>query len=316
MELGQLRALREVQVRGSIAAAALALNVTASSVSQQISALQRAAGTALTHKQGRRTALTPAGLALCRATVDVEIALARADAAVGSFRENASESIAVAAFHSAALALFGPLEETLRADGGPPVQLVDADVAQQDFAALAADYDVVIAHRLPNSIPWPATVHVTPLAHEPLDLAVGAGHRLAAHKSVHPRELRGERWVSVRRGFPLEGAIEMIGTLAGEEVHVVHRINEFFVAASLVERGDCVALMPRYTVNRNNFANLVLIPLREPQLGREIDILTRPEALERAGVVQVIAALRLRMAELLDANTVSRTDSVEACPSP
>ncbi|MEO6530060.1 MAG: hypothetical protein ABI563_01245 [Specibacter sp.] len=29
----------------------------------------------------------------------------------------------------------------------------------------------------------------------------------------------------------------MIGMLAGEEVVVAHRINEFFVAASLVERG-------------------------------------------------------------------------------
>ena len=316
MEQGQLRALREVQARGSIAAAALALNVTASSVSQQISALQRAAGTALTYKQGRRTALTPAGLALSRAAVDVEIALARADAAVGAFRESTTETIAVAAFNSAALAFFGPLEQALRASGGPPVQLVDADVAQQEFASLAADIDVVIAHRLPNSAPWPGTVHVTPLAHEPLDLAVGAGHRLAAHKSVHPRELRGERWVSVRRGFPLEGAIEMIGTLAGEEVHVVHRINEFFVAASLVERGDCVALMPRYTVDRNTYPNLVLIPLQEPQLGREIDILTRPEALERAGVAQVIAALRLRMAALLAANAAAPADSVEPCPSP
>lgn len=108
MELGQLRALREVQARGSIAAAALALNVTASNVSQQISALQRAAGTALTYKQGRRTALTPAGLALSRAAVDVEIALARADAAVGAFRESTTETIAVAAFNSAALAFLGP----------------------------------------------------------------------------------------------------------------------------------------------------------------------------------------------------------------
>lgn len=300
MELGQLRALRELQARGSIAAAAAALHVTASSVSQQLSALQRTAGTALTYKAGRHTALTPAGLALCRAAVDVEIALARADAAVGSFRNSAAETFTVAAFHSAALAFFGPLEQALQAAGGPQVHLADADVAQQDFAALTADYDVVIAHRLPNSAPWPASVHVTALAHEPLDIAVGAGHRLAAHTSVHPKDLRGERWVSVRQGFPLEGAIEMIGTLAGEEVVVAHRINEFFVAASLVERGGCVSLMPRYTVSRHAFPGLVLLPLREPRLGRRMDILCRPEAMERTGVVQIITALKELMAELLE----------------
>ncbi|MHA7271172.1 LysR family transcriptional regulator [Arthrobacter sp. HLT1-20] len=298
MELGQLRALREVQARGSIAAAALALHVTASSVSQQLSALQRAAGTALTYKAGRRTALTPAGLALCRAGVDVEIALARADAAVDVFRENTAESLTVAAFHSAGLAFFGDLEQTLLANGGPQLHLFDADVAQQDFAALTAEHDVVIAHRMPNSEPWPGWVQVTPLAYEPLDIAVSAGHRLASLTEVQPTDLRGERWVSVHKGFPLAGAIEMIGTLAGEEAVVAHRINEFFVAASLVERGDCVSLMPRYTIKRKHFPHLVVVPLREPRLGRRIDILTRPEAMERAGVAQVITTLQVLMAEL------------------
>lgn len=300
MEISQLRALREVHDRGSIAAAAQALEVTASSVSQQLTALARKAGTALTYKVGRRTALTAAGLALCAATVEVEIALAKADAAVSSFRESAVEPVSVAAFHSAGLAFFGPLERALRDGGGPTVRLFDQDVAQKDFATLAADFDLVIAHRMANSAPWPNTVTATELAYEPLDVAVNVRHRLAQRKSVKPADLLGERWISVHRGFPLEGAIEMIGSIAGEEVEVVHRINEFFVAASLVEEGDCISLMPRYLVNRRYFADLVLLPLREPLLGRRVDILARPEAMERAAVVQVISVLQHIMGELLD----------------
>ncbi|ALE93349.1 hypothetical protein AOC05_15145 [Arthrobacter alpinus] len=299
MEIGQLRALREVQARGSIAAAALALHVTASSVSQQLSALQRKAGTPLTYKLGRRTALTPAGLALCRATVEVEVALARADAAVDSFKDSVGEPVRVAAFHSAGLAFFGPLEARLADDAGTSLRLYDQDVAQDEFVALTADYDVVIGHRLPNSPAWPDTVAVTTLAFEPLDIAVGAGHRLAGRASLGPVDLRGERWVSVREGFPLEGAIEMIGTLAGEEVDVAHRINEFFVAASVVESGRCISLMPRYTVSAEHFPRLVCIPLREPALGRYIDVLTRPEALERAAVQQVLVGLGAVMAALV-----------------
>ncbi|PYI68177.1 LysR family transcriptional regulator [Arthrobacter livingstonensis] len=305
MEIGQLRALREVQARGSIAAAATALHVTASSVSQQLSALQRKAGTALTYKQGRRTALTPAGLALCHAAADVEVALARADTAVERFAADAEAPVSVAAFHSAGLALFRRLEEAVAGSGGPRLALSDEDVAQQDFAALAADYDLVIAHRLANSPPWPATVHATALALEPLDVAVGAGHRLARRRSLVPADLRGEQWISVHRGFPLEGAIEMIGTLAGEEAAIAHRINEFIVAASVVERGSCVSLMPRYTVNRQYFPQLVLVPLRMPKLGRHIDILARPEALERTGVQLVIRALQGVMAELMDAGALA-----------
>lgn len=314
MELGQLRALREVQARGSIAAAAQALHVTPSSVSQQLAALARKAGTPLTHKVGRRTALTPAGLALARAAVGVEVAIERAESAVAQFRADTAVPVRLAAFHSAGLALFGPLEGQVSDDGGPPLRFHDQDVAQQDFPALTAKHDLVIAHRLPNSPPWPSTVHVTSLTFEPLDVAVGANHRLARRRSLSPADLRGEEWVSVRRGFPLEGAIEMIGTLAGEEAIIAHRINEFFVAASVVEAGRCVALMPRYTVNRAYFPKLVLKPLmvgsgpvklgasRRPgvlPLGRHIDILARPEAMERAGVRQVVAAVSHIMTELV-----------------
>ncbi|MCQ9163770.1 LysR family transcriptional regulator [Arthrobacter sp. STN4] len=304
MEIGQLRALREVQARGSIAAAAQALHVTPSSVSQQLSALQRKAGTALTFKQGRRTALTPAGLALCRAAADVEVALARAETAVQRFADDAGAPVSVAAFHSAGLALFRTLEQAVAESGGPRLALSDEDVAQQDFATLTADYDVVVAHRLANSPGWPATVHATALAFEPLDVAVGAGHRLARRKSLVPADLRGEQWISVHRGFPLEGAIELIGTLAGEEAAIAHRINEFFVAASVVERGSCISLMPRYTVNRMHFPQLVLVPLRTPRLGRHIDLLARPEAMERTGVQHVIRALHTVMAGLADAGAL------------
>ncbi|WP_427015818.1 LysR family transcriptional regulator [Pseudarthrobacter sp. P1] len=299
MELGQLRALRELSERGSIAAAARALHVTPSSISQQLSALARRAGTPLTFRDGRRTALTPAGLALARAAVGVEVAMERAESAVGSFRHDARAQVRVAAFHSAGLALFRRLAAEFVHDGGPQLMLGDADVAQQDFPSLVADYDLVLAHRLPNSPPWPDSVAVVPLAFEPLDIALARSHPLAAKQTLVPADLRGVEWVAVRQGFPLQGAIELIQTLAGEEAVVRHRINEFFVAASLVEGGGLAALVPRYTVARQLFPALVLRPLAAPVLGRRIDILARPEALERGGVAQVVAALRTIMAAVI-----------------
>lgn len=289
MELGQLRALREVQLRGSIAAAAQALHVTPSSVSQQLAALQRKANTPLTRKQGRRTVLTPAGVALAAAAVDVEIALAKAQSAVDEFAESSSNPVSVAAFNSAGMAYFGPLEHALK---GIDLRFVDADVEQHAFPELTQDFDVVIAHRLPGSAPWPNTVTATKLIFEPLDIAVSTSHELAACEQLLASDLVGQRWISVHSGFALAGVIEFLGTLAGKEATIVHTINEFFIAASLVAAGNCISFMPRYTVAREQFPQLKLIPLREPQLGRNIDVLTRPEARERASVRAVIAALK------------------------
>jgi DNA-binding transcriptional LysR family regulator len=288
MELGQLRALRELRDRGSIAAAAAALRVTPSSVSQQIAALQRGSSAPLTRKEGRRTTLTDAGLALASAAVGVEVALERARQAVREFQAEPAGAVTIAAFHSAASALFARLLAAFADPRGPRLRLSDEDVAQEDFPALTARHDLVIAHRLAGSAPWPASVAVEPLLFEPLDIALGAKHPLAGRRSLTPDELRGESWVTVHEGFPLEGALASL--LGASEVRIDHRINEFSVAASVVAASGCLALMPRYTMPRH--PGVVLRPIDGPLLGRQIDCLVRPETRERANVRLVLARLK------------------------
>lgn len=292
MELGQLRALRELGEKGSIAAVAAALHVTSSSVSQQLSALQRGVAVPLTYKEGRRTALTDAGRALAMAAVEVEVALERAGQAVTQFQSEPQGVVAVTAFHSAALALFGPLLAKLNALGQPGVTLSDFDVAQESFPALTQDHDLVIAHRWTGSPPWPRSVRVEPLLFEPLDLVIRKDHRLAVKDFIEPEDLSGETWVAVHQGFPLENAIEQIAGIGGSEARIGHRINDFFVAAAVVAASDCVALMPRYTTDMQHHPDLLLRPITRLGPGRHIDCLGRPETLERANVKTVLAQLR------------------------
>jgi DNA-binding transcriptional LysR family regulator len=312
MELGQLRALRELGDRGSIAAVAAAMHVTPSSVSQQISALQRQSPAPLTCKDGRRTALTDAGRALAAAAIDVEVALERAGQAVARFQGDPAGTVSVAAFHSAGLAVFGPLlgaiangsttssattssavtSGVITSNAQLHVSLSDFDVAQDDFPSLTSDHDLVLAHRLVGSPPWPSTVRVVPLLFEPLDIAVRRDHRLAGKASIEPADLRDEEWVAVHEGFPLEQAITVIAGIGGSEAHIRHRINEFLVAAAVVSASGCIALMPRYTTNLRDHPDLVLRPLAHPGLGRYIDCLARPETLERANVIRVLSQVR------------------------
>ena len=298
MELGQLRALRELGDRGSIAAVAAALHVTPSSVSQQISALQRTSPAPLTFRDGRRTALTDAGRALAAAAIDVEVALERAGQAVARFRGDPSGTVSVAAFHSAGLAIFGPLIAATSGPNEPRVTLSDFDVAQEDFPGLTSDHDLVLAHRLVGSPRWPASVRVEPLLFEPLDIAVRRDHRLATKAEIEPADLRDEEWVAVHEGFPLEQAIAVIAAIGGNEARIAHRINEFLVAATVVSASGCIALMPRYTTDLRDHPDLVLRPLTGPGLGRYIDCLARPETLERANVTTVLERVRAIATEL------------------
>ncbi len=293
MDTRQLAILRELNDRGSVTAVAEALFITPSAVSQQLAALQRNVPVALTQRRGRTLALTKAGQALAAAATDVATALARAEAAVDAFLEDPRGPVHVSAFSSAATAFFPTLLRAA-ADGGPPVVCAELDVTQSHFPPLCAEYDVVLAHRLDHSPPWPATVSVTHLLHEPLDIAIPAEHPLASQHVVTLAEVSGQPWIAVHEGFPLIAPLEAIAAASARPMTIAHRINDLTVAASMVIAGAGLALMPRYTAPAQS--GFVLRPLRDINLARHVDALVRPERIFRSTVTTVLAGLT-RVAE-------------------
>src|SRR4051812_31557965 len=81
MDAGRLRLLREIALRGLIAAASRSLGLTPSAISQQMTVLERETNAALLHRSSRGVTLTGAGEALvARAGELVEVLTsARAD---------------------------------------------------------------------------------------------------------------------------------------------------------------------------------------------------------------------------------------------
>jgi DNA-binding transcriptional LysR family regulator len=286
-----LMLLRELGERGSVAAVARAVHITPSAVSQQLNTLQRTARVPLTERRGRRLVLTDAGRALAAAAVEVMTALDRAARAVGDHLDAPGAPVSVAAFHSAGMTWFAPLITRLAEIGGPPVRLADEDVAHADFPALVGDYDLVVAHRLAHSPPWPADrLTVIPLLSEPLYVAMSAGHPLATRETLVAADVGGWPWISVHDGFPLTGVLTAIAAAAGRPLEIRHRINEFTVTASVVAAGEVLALLPGRTTDPD--PRLVLRPLADMPAARQIDVLTRPETLHRAAVRTVLGTLR------------------------
>ncbi|GAA3555775.1 LysR family transcriptional regulator [Microlunatus spumicola] len=295
MDVRQLAVLRELGDRGSVVAVAEALFITPSAVSQQLAALQRNVPVALTQRRGRTLVLTDAGRALSAAAVDVAAALAHAEAAVDAHLEDPRGPVRVSAFSSAAAAFFPPVVRAAAA-GGPPVVCAEHDVAQARFPALCADHDVVLAHRLDHSSPWPATVSVTHLLREPLDVALPADHPLAREPRVTADQVSREPWIGVHEGFPLLAPLEAIAAAAGRPMIISHRVNDLTASASLVAAGAGVALMPRHTAPPRT--DVVLRPLADMDLARHVDALVRPERRFRRAVTTVLDVLVRAAGEL------------------
>jgi DNA-binding transcriptional LysR family regulator len=290
VEVRQLQVLRELGELGSVRAVAEALLITPSAVSQQLQALQRSVGVALTRRDGRTLALTEAGAALARAAVDVESALARAAELADELAQTPRGTVTVAAFNSAARAFFPPLLTAFPAGGPVRVSLTDEDVEQAAFAPLTAYYDVVVAHRFLHTPVWPPGVRVSRLLVEPLDVALPAGHPLTRRRAISAAAAARQPWIATHEGFPVGAIVDALATVAGHPVEVVHRVNEYTVAAELVRAGAGLALLPRWTTPPPD--GVVLRPLDGVRSARRIDALIRPESVARAAVRSVLAELR------------------------
>ncbi|MDQ4213034.1 LysR family transcriptional regulator [Microbacterium capsulatum] len=298
MQLQQLQILRELGALGSVTAVAEALRVTPSAVSQQLAALQRGVRAPLTRKQGRTLVLTPAGEALAEAGAAALEAMAAARTAVEEFETAEGGEVTVSGFLSAAQALFGPLIRELGSGPDvPAIRFTDEDVAQSEFPALTARYDLVLAHRMEHSPPWPKTgIRVVTLAAEPLDVALAPDHPLAKRSSLYPADVVGERWVTSRAGYSPDDVLRTISAVTNRPAEIVHRINDYGVAASVIATGDVIGVLPRYTSAVAD--TVVRRPLQYVSTNRMIDLLARPENLRRRAVRLVADALVRVMGEL------------------
>jgi len=292
MELHQLRILRELADLGSVNAVAKALFVSPSAVSQHLAQLQRGFPAPLTQKEGRRLVLTAEGKLLAAAAATVASTLAEANAQIRTVDQDRDVPIRIAGFHSIGQTVFAPLL-TVPQGQLPPLHFSDEDVSQQDFPALTSTYDLVLAHRMPHTAPWPEDrIKVIPLAFEPLDIAIHQDHPLAKFDQLSPAQVINERWVVSRPGYSPADVLETIAALAGKAPRIEHRVNDYATAAALVEAGDCLGILPRFTVRKTIDPSVTLRPIKGLDSGRQIDLLLRAEHLHRSTVKDVIEAIR------------------------
>ncbi len=302
MDPAALATLRAVRAHGGVTAAAAVRHLTPSAVSQQLAALQREVGLALTERVGRGVRLTPAGDALADAALEVAVALERARAACDAFVASPAGTVTVSAFASGAKLLLPGLLDRVAALDGITVECADEDVAQDRFVALTDRFDVVVAHRPDGGPGWGADVVVERLLREPLDVAVPVDHRLAHAASVAPADLVDVPWIAVREGFPVARVLDELTVRTGAEPRVVHRINDFHVVEALVAAGHGVSLLPRYSTRTGPGSGLRLVPLRDVRAGRLVEALLRPDRAQRVAVRRVLGELQT-LAAAVEAST-------------
>lgn len=288
MDVERLRLLRELAERGTVHAAALAMSLTPSAVSQQLKILQREAGVSLLEPDGRRVRLTDAGRVLVARTDEVLAALDRARADMEGYRTTPRGSVRVAMFPSGAAMLLAGLI-TRAAAIGVEVLGRDLDQPAANAPALLADFDVVVVHRDDrDTSSLSPRVDTTVLLREPFDVLLPPRHRLAGRPKVALRELADESWIGVEGGLVVDDVLRSLGAVSGVQPRIVQRVNDFRVVEELVLAGVGIALMPRYVLVARD---LVRAPLGGVRAARRIEAVTRTGAATRPAVAAVVELL-------------------------
>lgn len=293
MDFKRLRILRELADRGSVGATAEALRVTPSAVSQQLKTLQDELGVVLVEKSGRGVRLTEAGLAMAGAAADVSTAMARAEATIDIYRRGWQTRVKAAFFPSAAEMFLPGLLHRVKAVEGLRFEAHFEDPGVAGFAALAADYDIVLAHSVDGPDVFARKgLQVIPLLDEPLDVAVPADHALAGKAALGAEDVIGYPWMGVPEGFPFDTVLRQIEMQADAPAVRAQLFPDLRVLEALVSAGHGLSLLPRYTALKNQGKGFVLRPLRGVKASRSVVALARPEAAARTTIQQVLGMLK------------------------
>lgn len=289
MDVERLRLLRELADRGTVAAAAQAMSLTPSAVSQQLKTLQREAGVELLEPAGRRVRLTEAGRVLVARTDDVLAALDRARAEMDAYRTTPRGTVRVALFPSGAAMLLAGLI-TRAADHGIEVSGRDIDRPAADAPALLADHDIVVVHRDErDTAAWNPRYEARILLREPLEVVLPPGHPLADQDGVTLAQLAEQPWIGVEGGLMVDDLLRSLAVISGVQPRIVQRVNDFRVVEELVLAGIGVALLPRYVLTARQ---VVRRPLAGVRIARRIEAVTRAGADARPAIATVLDLLQ------------------------
>lgn len=297
LELRRLRLLHELHQRGTIAAAAQALHLTPSAVSQQLSLLEREAGVPLLQKAGRGVRLTDAGLVLAEHADALLARTRQAEADLAQAAGTVAGRVRIAGFQSALIRLVIPAMERL-ATTAPRlrIELVEAEPEHALPRLARGDLDVVLGDEWHHQAwPLPAGVVRDELLADPVYVVLPEAHpqaRAGAGK-VSLAELRDEVWVGGHADMGWESVIETTcQTLGGFTPDLRHRVNDATVATALVASGQAVTMLPDFVLTTKPRAGIAIRRMREGDVTRRIFAATREVDARRPSTRAVLDALR------------------------
>jgi DNA-binding transcriptional LysR family regulator len=297
LDVRKLIMLEAVMAEGSIAAAARRLQYTRSAVSQQISALEAEAGTALIDRAGNRITLTPAGRALVEHAERILVELRSAEATLAGAGMQITGLLRVGIpFREGPQIMSRALTEIRHRF--PDMEIRLAAISDDDGAdAVHRDQlDMAIVSRYGNAREKPmAGLREWTLGHDPLRLCVPPNHPMAGAAGCAMTELADEPWVMCP-GTSLGRLVRSMCIAAGFQPRVGATVHDVGTAIGLVGIGWGITIAPELTPTGT--ASVVRLPIAGIDTVRYSVLIVRDGEHLSPRMAATISAVRSVSAEL------------------
>lgn len=292
----RLRVLLAVRDHGSVAAAARALSVTPSGVSQQLGKLEHEAGHALTTRDGRSIRLTNAGVVLADRAERMVADLREAERELADLDREVLGPLRIGSLGSSIRLLVAPALANLTADY-PRVRPSVHDGESLEHLPLlqAGKLDLIVGERWPDmpSV-MPARIEHHVLLEEEVHVALATNHPFADRAVFELADAADLAWVSCPES-DIRNAL--VAALASQHIEprLDYNIVELPTQAAIVRAGLAAALMPAISIGTVP-DGVVTRPL-DPPLTRQIYVAWRRGS-DRPVVRAFVRAVRAVAAEL------------------
>jgi DNA-binding transcriptional LysR family regulator len=248
LDVRKLIMLQAVMAEGSIAAAARRLQYTRSAVSQQISALEAEAGTALIDRTGNRITLTPAGRGLVEHAERILVELRSAEATLAGAGTRITGLLRVGIpFREGPHIMSRALGEVRRRFPDMEIRLAAVSDEEGPDAVHRDQLDLVIISRYGNAREAARPgLREWVLGHDPLRLCVPVDHPLAGAAGCEMSRLADEPWVMCP-DTSLGRLVRAMCVAAGFQPKVAATVQDVGTAISLVAIGWGITIAPELT---------------------------------------------------------------------
>lgn len=296
VSLRQLRAFAGVAEQGSFAAAARALHLTQSALSESIKQLEEALAVRLLDRTTRTVGLTAAGAVFLQ---EVQLALGTLEQGVrrmGELSSLAAGEVRVVAAPSVLAAIVMPCLPLLRA-AYPGLRLVlheeGGDAVVRWVQDGAADFGVGGWH------PQAQALHAQALLVDAMGVLAPPGDALLRRRTLRLGDLAGRDVVGYTTDTAIHAILSACEDLPAQARDPVLRVSNTVLLQQAIALGMGVAVVPALIAQHPAMQGLGFKPLAAPRLTRQVMVFQRPRRSLSPAAEVVLGALKAQAQRLV-----------------